>query len=490
MILSTNEKGTVMIMKNKKESGAFPTKAIRISVAVSLVIFLTAVFMVKNQPLVNSKLAGAAASTGSYPLAWELLGEIDAEKDTAYYNDGMYHIALSMMKRGDYDLAYDCFTRLGDYSDSKQKCTLCLQKKARKLMGDGDYLAACDILKEIMAFDGSKELYEECQYDMALEKIEKGDWLVAVKLLWSIREYRDARSLAEKTARENSGSSDLQALLNSENDIDSETMQDYLVLKENRKQIKNGAVATGFFHTVGLQKDGTVIACGSNEYGQCDTKNWKQAVMVAAGAYHTIALLSDGTVAACGDNRYGQCEVSGWRNVVQIAASDYNSAALLSDGTVVTCGFNEWPQAANWSNLESISCGAYSLCGIAMNGELFTTHPSFRLDGKLTDLGASTSYSIGLTYAGDVIFSSKTPCDWTKAVAVYAGGETVAIIDRNYKPSVYHRRKAEYYSLPEGKAAAISLGSTHFAVLYDDGSVYCAGENSDGQCNTSGWNLN
>ena len=34
------------------------------------------------------------------------------------------------------------------------------------------------------------------------------------------------------------------------------------------------AVSTGFLHTVGLKRDGTVVAVGNNEYGQCDVGDW------------------------------------------------------------------------------------------------------------------------------------------------------------------------------------------------------------------------
>jgi alpha-tubulin suppressor-like RCC1 family protein len=38
-------------------------------------------------------------------------------------------------------------------------------------------------------------------------------------------------------------------------------------------------------------------------------------VAVAAGCAHTLGLKSDGTVVAMGDNEYGQCDVSGWRGI-------------------------------------------------------------------------------------------------------------------------------------------------------------------------------
>ncbi|MBG9944638.1 hypothetical protein ABD77_22215 [Brevibacillus formosus] len=35
----------------------------------------------------------------------------------------------------------------------------------------------------------------------------------------------------------------------------------------------------------------------------------------AAGSAHTVGLKLDGTVVAVGDNEYGQCNVSGWRGI-------------------------------------------------------------------------------------------------------------------------------------------------------------------------------
>ena len=35
------------------------------------------------------------------------------------------------------------------------------------------------------------------------------------------------------------------------------------------------AVDAGGDHTVGLKSDGTVVATGDNEYGQCDVFGWQ-----------------------------------------------------------------------------------------------------------------------------------------------------------------------------------------------------------------------
>ena len=68
-------------------------------------------------------------------------------------------------------------------------------------------------------------------------------------------------------------------------------------------------VAAGFYHTVGLKADGTVVAVGENYLGQCNVGNWTDIVQVAAGSYHTVGLKADGTVVAVGSNsdRAVQC---------------------------------------------------------------------------------------------------------------------------------------------------------------------------------------
>lgn len=40
---------------------------------------------------------------------------------------------------------------------------------------------------------------------------------------------------------------------------------------------------------------------------------YKEKDTITAGSHHTIGLKSDGTVVAVGDNEYGQCDVSDWR---------------------------------------------------------------------------------------------------------------------------------------------------------------------------------
>ena len=91
------------------------------------------------------------------------------------------------------------------------------------------------------------------------------------------------------------------------------------------------------FNDVGLLSDGTVIAQGNNDDGECDVSAWTDIVSVAVGEYHTVGLKRDGTVVAVGQNEGKQCDVGGWHDIVAVAAG-YHTVGLRSDGTVMATG--------------------------------------------------------------------------------------------------------------------------------------------------------
>jgi len=75
-------------------------------------------------------------------------------------------------------------------------------------------------------------------------------------------------------------------------------------------------VSAGLWHTVGLKADGTVVAAGANDHGECEVSEWTDVVSVVAGGYHfTTAIKADGTVLAIGYNADGQCNASQWTGI-------------------------------------------------------------------------------------------------------------------------------------------------------------------------------
>ncbi len=88
-----------------------------------------------------------------------------------------------------------------------------------------------------------------------------------------------------------------------------------LNLDLRRQLSRQITIAAGDFYTVGLKNNGTVVAVGDNDHGQCEVEDWQDIVAVFTGYAHVVGLKEDGTVVAVGYNNSGQCEVADWQNI-------------------------------------------------------------------------------------------------------------------------------------------------------------------------------
>ena len=84
-------------------------------------------------------------------------------------------------------------------------------------------------------------------------------------------------------------------------------------------------------------------------------------VGIAAGEFHSLAIISDGTVVAWGKSDGGECTPpTGLSGVSKVAAGSNYSLALKTDGTLVT-----WPAAEITNPIRSIPVNATQITGIA-----------------------------------------------------------------------------------------------------------------------------
>jgi len=191
----------------------------------------------------------------------------------------------------------------------------------------------------------------------------------------------------------------------------------------------NFMVSAGCYHTVGLKSNGTVVAVGSNDGGQCDVGGWTGIVQVAAGYMHTVGLKSNGTVVAVADHDDGECEVGGWTGIVQVAAGCGHTVGLKSDGTVVAVGYNDHEQCevGGWTDIVQVAAGCGHTVGLKSNG---------------------TVVAVGYNVHGQCEVGG-----WTDIIGVAAGDH-------------------------------------HTVGLKSDGTVVAVGWNDHGQCEVGGWDLN
>ena len=90
------------------------------------------------------------------------------------------------------------------------------------------------------------------------------------------------------------------------------------------------AIAAGGYHSLGLKTDGSIVAWGSNGYGQCTVPLPNTGfTAIAACGMHSLGLKTDGSIVAWGDNYKGQCDVpSPNTGFTAIAAGGYHSLGL------------------------------------------------------------------------------------------------------------------------------------------------------------------
>ena len=129
------------------------------------------------------------------------------------------------------------------------------------------------------------------------------------------------------------------------------------------------AFAAGSKHIIALRSDGSVVAWGTNDYGQLKVPaGLTNIIAVAAGGNHSLALRRNGTVVAWGDNRSSQTNVpAGLTNVVAIAAGAAHSLALKRDGTMVQWG-TYYAGGPSASNAVAIAAGGTHNLAILQDG--------------------------------------------------------------------------------------------------------------------------
>jgi len=263
-------------------------------------------------------------------------------------------------------------------------------------------------------------------------------------------------------------------------------------------------VAAGVYHTVGLRKDGTVVAVGNNTYGQCNVSGWTNITQVSAGFYHTVGLCSNGTAVTAGSNSSGQCNVGNWTDIIQLSAGHMHTVGLKSDGTAVAVGYNYYGQCnvSGWTSIIQVSAGTHHTVGLCSNGTLVTvgSNSSGQRDvSSWTDMiqiSTSGYYTVGIKSNGIVAAvgdNSSGQCSvnaWTDIIQVDAGYmHTVGLSSNGTAVAVGYNYYGQCNVTGWPGIIQLATGLYHTVGLKTDGTVVAVGDNSYGQCNVSSWDL-
>ena len=390
-----------------------------------------------------------------------------------------YQKALSCMENGDYDRAMQLFSELAGYRDSVEKAQTCSEQAvlenayvdANTLLSNGQYDDAIAAFLEISTYKDAAEKIEQAkqlQYQDALAELENGNYEAAQTAFENLGDYADSANRVLE-ARNAEAEQMLAGGQKAEAALAFGRLAEYKDAGLRSRELWNAiavreTVSVGYTHTVGIKSDGTVVAVGNNQYGQCDVSAWTDIVAASTGSRHTVGLKSDGTVVTVGYNQDGQCNVSDWTDIVAVSAGAARTVGLKSDGTVVAVGYNQYGKCdvSDLTDIVAVSTGICHTVGLKSDGTVVAV--------------------------GDNQYGQCDVSDWTDIVAVSAGesrtvglksdGTVVAVGDNDYGQCDV----SDWTDI-----VAVSAGNYHTVGLKSDGTVVAVGDNQYGGCNVSDW---
>ena len=365
-----------------------------------------------------------------------------------------YARAEQYLEDGQYYQAIAAFGELGDYRNSLER--------------------AWEIEQMVRQAEEERIAQENAAaYEAAEELLQAGDYQAAIEAFEALGDYSDSQQRAQEIHK--------------------------VVLR-----IRNGqrTLATGFDYSVGLKSDGTVVAVGKNEYGQCDVSDWTDIIAVSVGDYHTVGLKPNGTVVSVGNNEYGQCDVSDWTDIIAIGAGDYHTVGLKSDGTVVSVGNNDVDQCdvSVWTDIIAVSAGRYHTVGLKSDGTVVAVGNNGFGQCDVSDwtdiveVSAGGRHTVGLKTDGTVVAVGRNDdgqcdvSDWTGIVEVSAGGwHTIGLKSDGTVVAVGNHDDDQCDVSDWTGIIAVSTGSLHTVGLKSNGTLVAKGWNVYGQCDVSDW---
>jgi hypothetical protein len=254
------------------------------------------------------------------------------------------------------------------------------------------------------------------------------------------------------------------------------------------------ALDGGWYHSLALRTDGSLVAWGSDMYGQCSSipggttplgyNQWQSVAAdfsaPAAGANHNLALKNDGTLAAWGYNGSGQCSsIPGgtiplgynlWLSVAADfsapAAGYSSSAALLSGNSLWVWGAPGLPAPPPYP-VRAAALGGYSILALADDGSLavWGNIPPAPAGNDFVAIAGGYLHALALKSDGSIVAWGSN--GYGQCSSIPGGSKPIG-------PSQWRSVSTDF--------TAVAAGGYHSLALKSDGSLVAWGDDYFGQC--------
>ncbi|MFC1742761.1 RCC1 domain-containing protein [Candidatus Riflebacteria bacterium] len=239
------------------------------------------------------------------------------------------------------------------------------------------------------------------------------------------------------------------------------------------------AVAGGGDHSLAIKSDGTMLAWGSNNDGQCglgddsdsnvyfptQVLNLTDVIAIAAGYYHSLAVKSDGTAWAWGSHDSGQLGIGGDADSYQYTPVQVGVAPPTSSSSSTTSSSSSTTTGAPPPAPNSI----LPISGVIAVAAGYEHSLALRSDGTVWAWGYDSSGQLG---------------DGNDGNSEEYFPVQVGVLDSTTTSSSSSSTTAS--SVPLTDVTAIAAGEGHSLALKSDGTVWAWGDNGYGQIGQGG----
>ena len=289
----------------------------------------------------------------------------------------------------------------------------------------------------------------------------------------------------------------------------------YTIKQPENPQWNIKQVSAGGWHTMILNTDGTLWACGYNkngELGDGTTTNRSTPVQVMTGVAsvsaggnsnwvsggQTMIVKTDGTLWACGNNSYGQlgdgtttsCStpVQVMTGVASVSSGGEHTMIVKTDGSLWACGYNKYGQLGDgtttyccypklvMTGVASVSAGDYHTMILKTDGTLWACGRNNY--GQLGDRTTTDRYTpvqvmtgVASVSAGGLHTMILKTDGWLKA----CGHNTLGELGNG----TYTESSTPLQVMVD--VESVSAGGFQTMIVKTDGTLWACGNNNEGQ---------